>query len=80
MHTSTLNYYDPETETYVTHREAEKVYSGRGCAGPSYHEVYRLASGLYLSGVRRYGDDTELTDIRYSTTRAGLLPRRRLVH
>ena len=80
MHTSTLSFYDPQTDTHAAHPDAEKVYSGHGCVGLSYHEIYRLAGGFYLSGVRRYGRHGEMTDIRYSPTRTGLFPHRRGLH
>jgi hypothetical protein len=78
MYTATLSYYDPETDATVVHREAELIYSGQGRVGPQYHEVYRLADGNYLSGVRHQGQGTVLTAVRYSSTRSGALARHRL--
>jgi hypothetical protein len=79
MYTSTLDYYDPKTEAHVTHPNAEMIYSGRGCFGPSYHEVYRLRDGSYLSGVR-FHDGGALTDVRCSATKPGVLPAHGLLH
>jgi hypothetical protein len=75
MYTAMLRYYDPQTDATVVHRDAELIYSGNGRTAPAYHEVYRLADGNYLSGVRHQGEDTVLTDICYSSTRAGALAR-----
>ena len=79
MYTSDLDYYDPKTEAQVSHSNAEMIYSGRGFFGPSYHEVYRLADGSYLSGVR-YHDGGALTDVCYSATKPGLRTDRGLLH
>ena len=73
---TTITYYDASTESYVTH-EGKILRSGAGYAsGPEYGVLYKLADGSYLGGVRHTDRGDLMTEIRYSATKRGAMPRR----